>query len=107
MLCVIRLSRTRIAISRRCLSLTIRLDIRHLEEFALSSLMKHRTDLNSSEYKMFEVFNPATGELIGKLPSAQKADVDAQAKTAMSSWQSAKWRRSTGRERAAIIEKMV
>lgn len=50
----------------------------------------------------FPVINPATGEEIGRLPLADKADLDRALDTAKRGF--ARWKNSTPQERAAVLE---
>jgi len=53
---------------------------------------------------MFEVKNPATGEVIARLPRMNEKDVAEASKVADAAW--IKWRKTTAKERSKIIEKM-
>jgi aldehyde dehydrogenase (NAD+) len=50
-----------------------------------------------------EVHSPATGEYVGKVPMAAKADVDAAISAARRALDESPWRATSPAERAAII----
>ncbi|GAC57879.1 putative aldehyde dehydrogenase [Gordonia hirsuta DSM 44140 = NBRC 16056] len=52
-----------------------------------------------------EVFSPATGELIGSVPSADAADVDAAVTAAREAFDSGEWRNTPPAERAAVLRR--
>lgn len=81
----------------------ISFDIPSLQEYAYKAMSSPN---NKDSYTTYNVYNPATGETIGKLPSARKADVVRLGRIAMTTWQST-WKHTTGRERSALIKKMV
>jgi phenylacetaldehyde dehydrogenase len=56
--------------------------------------------------KTFEVFNPATGEVIANVPAGDKADVDAAVKAARAAFDSGPWRSMTPSDRGKLIWKL-
>ncbi|MCK0439514.1 aldehyde dehydrogenase [Gordonia alkaliphila] len=52
-----------------------------------------------------EVFSPATGELIGSVPSADATDVDTAVRAAREAFDSGVWRNTPPAERAAVIRR--
>lgn len=51
----------------------------------------------------FEVFNPATGEIIARCAAGDKADIDAAVQSARRAFQSGPWSRMTASERGRLI----
>ena len=56
--------------------------------------------------KTFEVFNPATGQVIGHAAACEKADVDEAVKAARAAFDTGPWTRMTPSERGRIIWKV-
>ncbi|MCV7151252.1 aldehyde dehydrogenase family protein, partial [Mycolicibacterium pyrenivorans] len=52
---------------------------------------------------VIEVHSPATGELVGKVPLASKADVDAACAAARKAFDEGPWPTMSPAERAAVI----
>ncbi|CAJ1586356.1 aldehyde dehydrogenase [[Mycobacterium] wendilense] len=62
-------------------------------------------DPSSSE--VIEVFSPATGEKVGQVPLATKADVDAAFAAARKAFDEGPWPRKSPKEREAVLAKAV
>ncbi len=60
-----------------------------------------------SSSELIEVFSPATGEKVGQVPLATKADVDAAFTAARKAFDEGPWPRKTPHERQAVIAKAV
>ncbi|MEI6252936.1 MAG: aldehyde dehydrogenase family protein, partial [Mycobacteriaceae bacterium] len=60
-----------------------------------------------STSRMIEVYSPATGEYVGKVPWAAAADVDAACAAAREAFDSGPWPRMTPQERQAVIANAV
>ncbi|MFA5708469.1 aldehyde dehydrogenase [Mycolicibacterium sp.] len=60
-----------------------------------------------SSSEIIEVFSPATGEKVGQVPLATKADVDAAFAAARKAFDEGPWPRKTPHERQAVIAKAV
>ncbi len=56
---------------------------------------------------VIEVHSPATGEMVGKVPLATKADVDAAFAAARKAFDEGPWPRLTPKEREAVIAKAI
>ena len=56
--------------------------------------------------KTFEVFNPATGEIIGHAAACEKADVDLAVSAARKAFDTGPWRSMTPSERGRIVWKI-
>ena len=56
-----------------------------------------------STSEMIEVHSPATGELVGKVPMAAKADVDAACAAARKAFDEGPWPHMSPEERAAVL----
>jgi len=56
-----------------------------------------------STSEVIEVHSPATGELVGKVPLAAKADVDAACAAARKAFDEGPWPRMSPQERAAVL----
>ena len=76
----------------------------HNHRYDIESLTAFANDRYKGEYT-FDVCNPANGEVLGQLPSMGRTDVDNYAALSYEAWKS--WKQTTGRERSAIIAKMV
>jgi aldehyde dehydrogenase (NAD+) len=64
----------------------------------------HRRKLDRTiDLDVVEVHSPATGEYVGKVPMAAKADVDAAISAARRALDESPWRATSPAERAAII----
>ncbi|MBP2454903.1 aldehyde dehydrogenase [Mycolicibacterium lutetiense] len=61
------------------------------------------TDPSTSD--VIEVFSPATGEKVGQVPLAAKADVDAACAAARKAFDEGPWPRMTPKEREAVVAK--
>ncbi|MBX5485367.1 MAG: aldehyde dehydrogenase [Mycolicibacterium hassiacum] len=57
--------------------------------------------------EVIEVHSPATGELVGKVPLAVKADVDAACAAARKAFDEGPWPQLTPHERAAVLQRAV
>ena len=60
-----------------------------------------------STSEMIEVFSPATGEYVGKVPMAAAADVDAACAAARKAFDEGPWPTMTPKERQAVISNAV
>jgi aldehyde dehydrogenase (NAD+) len=58
-----------------------------------------------SSSEVIEVHSPATGELVGKVPLAKAADVDAACAAARKAFDEGPWPHKTPQERAAVLQK--
>ncbi|MGV0851798.1 aldehyde dehydrogenase [Mycolicibacterium phlei] len=58
-----------------------------------------------SSSEVIEVHSPATGELVGKVPLAKAADVDAACAAARKAFDEGPWPHTTPQERAAVLQK--
>lgn len=58
-----------------------------------------------STSEIIEVFSPATGEKVGQVPLATKADVDAACAAARKAFDEGPWPRKTPQERQAVLAK--
>ena len=76
-----------------------KLDIAFLENYAMENLSNKTT-------KVFSVYNPADGSIVGNLPSVSKVEVDSKCQIAYDTWQNS-WKHTTGKERSKILFKMV
>jgi phenylacetaldehyde dehydrogenase len=62
--------------------------------------------VDAASGKTFDVFNPATGEVIAKVPSGDKADVNAAVKAARTAFESGPWHNMTVSDRGRLIWKL-
>src|SRR6476660_1922982 len=60
-----------------------------------------------SSAEVIEVHSPATGELVGKVPQAAAADVDAACTAARKAFDEGPWPHLTPHERAEVLSKAV
>jgi aldehyde dehydrogenase (NAD+) len=60
-----------------------------------------------STSEVIEVHSPATGELVGKVPLAAEADVDAACAAARKAFDEGPWPRTSPQERAAVLQAAV
>ena len=63
--------------------------------------------VSPSTSEIIEVFSPATGEKVGQVPLAAKADVDAAFAAARKAFDEGPWPRKTPHERQAVLAKAV
>ncbi|BBZ35848.1 aldehyde dehydrogenase [Mycolicibacterium confluentis] len=63
--------------------------------------------VSPSTSEIIEVFSPATGEKVGEVPLAAKADVDAAFAAARKAFDEGPWPRKTPHERQAVLAKAV
>lgn len=70
----------------------------------LFGFMETKFNLSDASKDLFDVTNPATGEILAKLPSMGGQEAEHAASIAMSSWK--EWKNTTGKERSKIISKM-
>ncbi|KGA95674.1 betaine-aldehyde dehydrogenase [Alkalihalobacillus alcalophilus ATCC 27647 = CGMCC 1.3604] len=61
---------------------------------------------NSRDEKFFEVYNPATGEVIARAAKATKEDVDRTVEAARMAFESGKWPRTSHTKRARILNQI-
>ena len=59
--------------------------------------------VDAADGSRIESFDPATGTLLGTIPNASKADVDAAVNSALTTFQSGTWRNMPPAERAKIL----
>jgi succinate-semialdehyde dehydrogenase/glutarate-semialdehyde dehydrogenase len=59
--------------------------------------------MNAEDGEVIEVNNPATGEIVGTVPSLKQAETRAAIEAANAAW--ADWRKKTGKERCNILRK--
>jgi betaine-aldehyde dehydrogenase len=62
--------------------------------------------VESSSGEWLDVRNPATGDLVGRVPSATEADVDRAVKAARRAFEDGRWRKLWMPERVAILNKL-
>ncbi|MBU3749182.1 MAG: aldehyde dehydrogenase family protein, partial [Mycobacterium sp.] len=60
-----------------------------------------------SSTEVIEVYSPATGEYVGRVPMAAAADVDAACAAARKAFDKGPWPRMTPQERQAVISNAV
>ena len=72
-----------------------------------SVIPAERTTVPYSTAEVIEVHSPATGEYVGKVPLAAKADVDAACAAARKAFDEGPWPRMTPQERQAVIANAV
>lgn len=79
----------------------------NLSELSIPNLEKYaQLIVSSSNTTSFDVFNPATGKCIGKLPSMTKSDALHYSSIAMNTWQT-KWKHTIAKERSKYLMNMV
>ena len=62
--------------------------------------------VNAESGKVFNVYNPATGEAIAEVPKAGTEDVDLAVKAARNAFESGKWKRYPVGKRARVLNKI-
>src|SRR5918992_2275941 len=62
--------------------------------------------VESSSGEWLDVENPATGEVIGRVPAGTEADVDRAVAAARAAFEDGRWRKMWLPERVAIMEKL-
>jgi acyl-CoA reductase-like NAD-dependent aldehyde dehydrogenase len=82
----------------------ISFDLQSLRQFAEHQVLVNNA-VKITDLKKFHVTNPANGDIIGELPSANDVVVSEQSKRAFDSWQS--WKQTTGYERSRYLRNMV
>lgn len=59
-----------------------------------------------SDGEYVEVRNPATNEVVARVPRSKDADVDSAADAAFAAFESGVWRNTTAAHRSAVLERI-